>query len=99
MIARSCQAVTLVSEADRYLEYLNLVVLPTYQNAQGNLGTCVLQEIRGGLSYFVLLSFWASWGDLICFAGPDTETVIQNPEEKSLLIASESIARHYEVIC
>jgi hypothetical protein len=98
MIARTCQAVTLASEVDRYLQYLNTVVLPSYRRAEGNLNTYVLQEIQGDLAYIVLLSFWASWDALICFAGPDIEMAIQNPEEKNLLIAHESIARNYRVI-
>jgi len=98
MIARTCLGVTLASNADRYLEYLNEALLPAYRTAEGNKATFVLIERQEGLVYFVLLSFWVSRDALVRFAGPDIETAIQDPEEKSLLVAYESIARHYEVV-
>lgn len=98
MIARTCLGVTLTSNAERFLKYLDEAILRAYRTAEGNEGVFVLQEIQGDLTYFLLLSFWVSRDALTRFVGPDIGAVSQNPEEKNLLIAYESTARHYEVL-
>jgi len=98
MIARIWQGITLTAKAEQYLEYLNTAVLPACQAAEGHEGLFILKEIRGELTYFLLLSLWTSDQALEKFTGGNAEEVNLSPEEKSLLVAYESSARHYEVL-
>ena len=98
MIARVWRGVTPSSNADRYFEYLNQVMIPAIQTAEGNEGLFVLRERQGELAYTLLLSFWASDQALASFVGCDYDLVKPSPEEKSLLTAFESTARHYTVV-
>ena len=113
MIARICRSATLRSEAARYLAYLNEMVIPGYRRAEGNAGAFVLQENQENLTNFMLLSFWESAEALARYAGPQIETAVrdaqaqeaqaqdaqaQDAQEYNLLVAYESVARHYEVI-
>ena len=98
MIARVWRGITSISKADQYLEYLNQVVLPGYQAAEGNQGVFILREIKEELVHFLLLSIWSSYDALAKFAGPHLEIARQVPEEQRFLIASESVVAHYELV-
>ena len=97
-IARIWHGITLTTDADRYLRYLDQSVIPSYQIAEGNEGLFFMKECQGELMHFILLSFWASVEALKKFAGTDAEVVSPAPEERSLLVAFESRARHYKVV-
>jgi hypothetical protein len=100
-ILRIWRSVTLAAKAEQYVEYLNRIVIPAYQTAEGNKGLFIMKQLQGELAHFLLLSFWTSDKTFERSAGADTctcEVVNPSPEEKSLLIAFESIARHYEVV-
>lgn len=98
MIARVWRGISSINKADKYLEYLNQVVLPGYQAVEGNQGVFILQEVQGELVYFLLLSLWSSYDALTHFAGPNLEIAKQSPEEQKFLIASESVVANYEVL-
>jgi heme-degrading monooxygenase HmoA len=99
MIARIWQGVTSTGMADGYLEYLHRHVIPAYQEARGNAGLFVLKEPRGELVHFLLLSFWSSEDSLASFVGADLEVMKLGAEEKSLLVAFESMAKNYKIVC
>ena len=98
MIARVWRGISSISKADQYLEYLNQVVTPSYQAGEGNQGVIIFREVQGELVYYLLLSIWSSYDALTKFAGPNLEIAKQSPEEQKLLIASESVVTHYEVL-
>ena len=100
-IVRIWSGITLATKANQYLEYLNKFVLPAFRMAEGNEGQFILQDLRGELAHFLLLSFWTSNEVLINFTGAHSsefEEVKLSPEEKSLLVAFESTARYYKVV-
>lgn len=98
-IVRIWRGVTLATRAEQYLEYLNNFVAPAYRTAEGNEGMFIMQELEDELAHFLLLSFWVSEETLKNFAGVDCcEVVVPTPEEKELLIAFESTARHYNIV-
>jgi len=100
-IVRIWSGIALATKANQYLEYLNKIVVPAIRMAEGNEGLLVLQDLRGELAHFVLLSFWTSSEVLINFTGDylsEFEVVKLSPEEQSLFIAFESIARYYKVL-
>lgn len=98
-IVRIWRSVTLETKAEEYLEYLNRIVIPACQTAEGNEGLFIMKELQGELAHFLLLSVWTSDEALVNLAGADPcEVVNPSPEEKSLLIAFESTAGHYKVV-
>lgn len=98
-IVRIWRTVTLATKAGQYIEYLKKIVIPVCQTADGNEGLFIMQELQGELVQFLLLSLWSSDEALANFAGADScDAVNPSPEEKSLLIAFESTARHYQVV-
>ena len=99
MIARIWRGVTLATKAEQYLEYLNKILIPVFKTAEGNEGLFIMKELQGELAHFLLLSFWTSDEALVNFAGADSCEVGNSlDDEKSLLIAFESTARHYKVV-
>lgn len=98
-IARIWGGITLVSNADKYLEYLDKMVIPACQMAEGNEGLIVMKECHGELSHFLVLSVWASNDALAKYVGATDDVVDPTPEEKNLLIAFESNPRHYKIVC
>lgn len=100
-IVRIWRCVTFASEAEQYLEYLNKFLIPACQTAEGSEGLCVMRRLESELAHFLFLSFWTSEMALANFAGctaREYEVVNPSPEERRLLIAFESTARHYEVV-
>lgn len=100
-IVRIWSGIALATKANQYLEYLNKIVVPAIRMAEGNVGLLILQDLRGELAHFLLLSFWTSGEVLINFAGAhlsEFEVVKLSPEEQSLLVAFESIAKYYKVL-
>jgi len=100
-IVRIWRGVTLATRAGQYLEYVNKIVIPVCQAAEGNEGMYIMKELQGELAHFLLLSFWASDEALVNFTGAascECDVVNPSPEEKSLLIAFESTARRYKIV-
>ena len=98
-IVRIWRGITLATQAEQYLTYLKDIFVPACQTAEGNEGLCILKELQGELVHFLLLSFWISEEALSKFAGTGSMEVVNlSVEEKSLLIAFESTARHYKMV-
>ena len=98
-IVRIWSGITLTAKSEQYLEYLNKVVVPACRIAEGHEDLFVMKECQGDLTHFLLLTFWASNEALAKYAGTaDDDVVNPTPEERNLLIAFESTARHYQVI-
>ena len=100
-IIRIWSCIALATKANQYLGYLNKFVVPAFQTADGNEGLFILQEPRGELAHFLLLSFWTSNESPVNFSGAhssELEVVKLSPEEQSLLVAFESTARYYKVV-
>lgn len=85
--------------AEQYQEYLHQRVIPAYQEATGNAGVLIMTETRGELVHFLLLSFWDSEDCLANFVGANLEVMNPTSEEKTLLVAFESTARNYKIVC
>ena len=91
----------MATRAVQYLEYVNKIVVPACQAAEGNEGMYIMKELQGELAHFLLLSFWASDDALVNFTGVaswECDVVNPCPEEKSLLIAFESTAQRYKIV-
>lgn len=100
-IVRIWNGITMATNASQYLDYLNKMVVPECRIASGNAGILILQDLRGKLAHYMLLSFWTSNEALINFTGghsAEFEEVKLSPEEKSLLVAFESTAKCYKVL-
>jgi len=100
-IVRIWSGIALATKANQYLEYLNKIVVPAIRMAEGNEGLLILQDLRGELAHFLLLSFWTSNEVLINFTGvhsSEYEVVKLSLEEQSLLVAFQSIANYYKVL-
>jgi len=96
---RIWRGVTLTAKSEQYLEYLNKVVVPACQIAEGNEGLFVMKECQGELTHFLLLTLWASSEALAKYTGTaDDDVVNPTPEERNMLLAFESTARHYQVV-
>lgn len=98
MIARIWQVITLTSQADSYVEFLKVKVLPGYREADGNKGIYVFRDRQGEITHFLLLSLWSSYEKLINFTGADGAKAKLCVEEKRYLLAFESIVKQYEVV-
>jgi len=97
MIARIRRSITSLTDADKYQRYLNCFVIPRCQSAEGIKGLYIFKECQGELVHFLVLSFWVTKEAMANYIGAEEDIVDPTIEEKSLLIAFEAIARHYEV--
>jgi len=98
MIIQIWQAITLLTNADKYQNLLIERALPYYQRADGNMGVYLCRGINNQLVNFLFLSLWSSREALHQYKGPDIEAITNSPEEKKLLLAFESTTRNYEVL-
>ncbi|HEY4822954.1 MAG TPA: antibiotic biosynthesis monooxygenase [Candidatus Bathyarchaeia archaeon] len=69
------------SKADEYLDYLKATGVKDYLSTTENCGVYVLRRIYGGLSEFVLISFWA-FESIRKFAGPDIDGAAYYEKDK-----------------
>ena len=97
MIIRIWQGIVLSSNAANYQALLRETIVPSYQRADGNLGVYLCGEVKDQLVNFLVLSIWSSREALIQVTGPNIDTIVHSNEEKSLLLAFESMGRNYEV--
>jgi hypothetical protein len=98
-IARIWRGITLAANADTYIRYLDEFVIPAHMRAAGSEGVILLNEPQGELIHFMLLSLWESEAALESFTGAALCEVVELcPEERKILLAFESTARHYRVV-
>ena len=97
-IARIWRVIILTENSRQYLGYLGEVVIPAYRAAEGMEEVIIMQEPRGELTHFLLLSIWSSNEALVKFTGVDREVVCPSIEERRMLAAFESTASCYAVI-
>lgn len=97
-IVRIWSVITLATNAERYFDFLKKAFIPACQTAKGNKGLLIMDALQGELAHFLLVSFWVSEQALADFTGADSYEVVKpSPEERSLLLAFESTAKHYSV--
>ncbi|HLO16532.1 MAG TPA: hypothetical protein VK206_16995 [Anaerolineales bacterium] len=98
-IVRIWSGITLATNAEQYFDFLKKTFIPACQTAEGNKGLLIMKALQGELIHFLLVSFWVSEQALADFAASDGDEVVNpSPEEKRLLLAFESTARHYNVL-
>jgi heme-degrading monooxygenase HmoA len=98
MIARRWRGATRTAQTAQYLEYLEATGLKEYRATPGNLGTLVLTRQVGGLTEFVILSFWDSMESVGRFAGPEPDKAVYYPEDDRFLVEKDLEVQHYEVV-
>lgn len=97
MIARVWHGVVPESQADDYLDYLNLTGVPDCRSTPGNQGVYVLQRHQNSETHFLLISLWESRQAIAAFAGEDIEKARYYPEDSRYLVELEPEVTHFEV--
>lgn len=98
MIARTWHGMTLASDAEAYLDYLNQTGVPDLRATPGNRGVYVLRRIDAGVAHFLLISLWDSIDAIQRFAGTDVDKARYYPEDRKFLLELEPTVTHYEVL-
>src|SRR5262245_46139025 len=98
MIARIWHGITRASDADAYMEYLNVTGLPDYQATPGYQGITVLRRIEADRAHFTLITYWDSLESIRAFAGDDIEVARYYPEDEAFLLEKEPHVTHHEVL-
>lgn len=98
MIARSWHGVTLASNADEYLEYLQETGVKECLATPGNRGVQVLRRIEQGRADFLFISHWESLDAIRAFAGADIDRAVYYPADRAFLLELEPHVTHYELL-
>jgi heme-degrading monooxygenase HmoA len=98
MIARIWHGRTLASKADAYEKYLNDSGVAKMRKVQGNLGVEVLRRNQGGMTDFVVISYWTSIDAVKNWAGADYGKTRFLDRDREFLVDPEPEVAHYEVV-
>jgi heme-degrading monooxygenase HmoA len=83
-------------KADEYMKYLERTGLPDYKNTPGNKGVQILTRTENGVTHFLLISLWESYGAIRAFAGDDIAKAHYYDEDTQFLLELEPTVFHYE---
>lgn len=98
MIARTWHGRVPAEKADTYYAYLLRTGLSDYASTPGNRGVHVLRRTEGGVTHFLLLTFWESLDAIKAFAGQDYERARYYGEDDDYLLEREPLVMHYDVL-
>jgi heme-degrading monooxygenase HmoA len=98
MIARSWHGRVPADKADQYYEYLLRTGLADYQSTPGNRGIVVQRWTEGGVTHFLLTTFWESIEAIKHFAGEDYTKARYYPEDDKYLLEREPYVTHASVL-
>jgi heme-degrading monooxygenase HmoA len=98
MVAREWRGKTPAAKAEEYWSYMNEMGIKKILTIQGNLGVQVFKRSEGGITEFVVISFWRSREDIKKFAGEDIEKPHHLPRDAEFLIELPSSVKHYDVL-
>lgn len=97
-IARIWHGRTVASKADAYEKYLNDEGVAKLKKVPGNLGVEVLRRNQGGVSDFIVISYWTSLDAVKNYAGSDYAKVKPLARDREFLMDPEPEVAHYEVV-
>ena len=98
MIARIWHGRTVASKADAYEKYLNDAGVSKFKKVPGNLGVEVLRRNQGGMTDFIVISYWTSLDAVKNYAGSDYAKVRPLDRDREFLVDPEPEVAHYEVV-
>lgn len=98
MIARLWHGMTLASNGDAYLKYLEESGIKEYHRAKGNRGVYILRRNERDRAHFLLVSLWESLDAIRGFAGPEIDRAVYYPRDKEFLLEFEPTVTHYDVL-
>jgi heme-degrading monooxygenase HmoA len=98
MIARSWHGRVPAGKGEAYYDYLNQTGLRDYRASPGNLGVLVERWTEGGVTHYLLTTFWDSVEAIKRFAGEDYAVARYYPEDDDFLLEREPLVRHAEVL-
>jgi heme-degrading monooxygenase HmoA len=97
MIARTWHGAVPEAKAEDYLSYFKSTGLADLRATPGNLGVVIFWRVEGGLTHFILTSYWENLEAIEAFAGAEIGTARYYPRDADYLIELEPEVVHYEV--
>jgi heme-degrading monooxygenase HmoA len=97
MIARLWRGATRLSDAERYLEYLEETGVKDYRATPGNRGVLVMRRLRPERAEFLLVTLWESFEAIARFAGEPVEKARYYPADEAFLLELTPEVEHYEL--
>jgi heme-degrading monooxygenase HmoA len=97
MIMRIWRGRVSQNKEQAYLDYLQKTGLSEYRRIPGNRGVFATTRGVGGVTEYVLVTFWDSIEAIRAFAGDDYEKAVYYPEDDGYLLSREPKVEHYEV--
>ena len=98
MIARVWRGVTSDSEkADRYVEHVNMNVVPQLANIKGHINIKVLRRDLKDEVEVLVITTWESMDAIKGFAGTDLEKAVVEPQAIAVLKEYERTVRHFVI--
>ncbi|MDF1612848.1 antibiotic biosynthesis monooxygenase [Stygiobacter electus] len=97
MIARVWKGITLESDSESYLKYLEENKVKNYRNIPGNKGVYLLQRNDDENTEFLIISLWDSLDSIQKFACSGIEKAVYTREDKKYLLKLEPDILHYNI--
>jgi hypothetical protein len=98
MIVRVWEGAVPAGKADAYGDYLAGFGVEDYKRVPGNLGVGLLRRDDGGVSHFLLISYWTMRGALEAYAGPDIDKANYYAYDLECLLDPSATVQHYEIV-
>ena len=98
MIARTWHGRVPAAKAEAYEALLHRTGLSDIAATPGNRGLLLLRRTEGGVTHFLLTSFWESEQAIKRFAGHDHTRARYYDEDDDFLLEREELVTHDEVV-
>ena len=97
MISRTWHGVVPKAHRDGFEKHLAQTGVKEAKALAGNRGVYVQVVDQDAFSHFFLCTIWASWEDVILYAGDNPGIAITYPEDERYGLISDPIVIHQEV--
>lgn len=97
MISRTWHGIVPNEHEEAFEAYLMDTGVKEAKELSGNLGVYVEKVRQDGYSHFFLCTLWASWDDVLLYAGENPHIAITYPCDSQFGLISDPIVAHQEV--
>jgi heme-degrading monooxygenase HmoA len=98
MIARVWTCRTPLSKADAFEAHLRATGVAEADKTPGSAGVTVLRRDRGGVTHFVMISYWESYDAIRAFAGEDLDRAWLHGDDSLFDLDPDLFVTHHEVV-
>jgi heme-degrading monooxygenase HmoA len=98
MISRQRRGLAKPAFADAYVEHLQSKTFPAIRKLPGFIDASILRRSVPEGVEFLIVTTWTSIDAIRAFAGANAEAAVVPPTVHAMMVDSDRVVRHYEVV-